>query len=59
MVYGRLRAELERGGTPLAEPDLRIAAISLRHDATLATGNLRHLRGVSGLPSEDWLADMR
>ena len=59
VVYGRLRAELERGGTPLAEPDLRIAAICLRHDATLATGNLRHFQRVPGLRSEDWLADLR
>ena len=59
MIYGRLRADLERDGTPLAEPDLRIAAICLRHDATLATGNLRHFARVPGLQSEDWLVEFR
>lgn len=58
-IYGRLRADLEREGKPLAEPDLRIAAICLRHDADLATGNLRHFRRVPGLHSEDWLAAFR
>ena len=28
-VYGELRAEMERKGTPIGEPDLRIAAIEL------------------------------
>jgi len=59
MIYGRLRANLERDGTPMAEPDLRIAAICLRHDATLATGNLRHFERVPDLRVEDWLADYR
>ena len=59
MIYGRLRADLERDGTPLAEPDLRIAAICLRHGATLATGNLRHFARVPELRSEDWLAVFR
>jgi tRNA(fMet)-specific endonuclease VapC len=59
MIYGRLRADLERDGTPMAEPDLRIAAICLRHDATLATGNLRHFERVPDLRVEDWLADYR
>jgi predicted nucleic acid-binding protein len=59
MIYGRLRANLERKGTPMAEPDLRIAATCLRHDATLATGNLRHFAKVPDLRVEDWLADYR
>ena len=58
-VYGRLRANLERDGTPMAEPDLRVAATCLRHDATLATGNLRHFERVPDLRVEDWLADYR
>jgi len=59
MIYGWLRANLEREGTPMAEPDLRIAAICLRHDATLATGNLRHFEKVPELRVEDWLAAYR
>ena len=54
-TYGRLRAQLEEAGTPLAEPDLRIAAIALTHDLTVVMGNVRHLARVPGLRVEDWL----
>lgn len=55
-AYGRLRADLERAGRPIAEPDLRIAAIALAHDLTLVTGNDRHFARVPGLRVENWLA---
>ena len=55
-IYGELRADLERSGTPLAEPDLRIAAIALCHDLTMVTGNDRHFARVSGLRVENWLS---
>ena len=54
-LYGPLRADLERSGRPLAEPDLRIAAIALAHDLTLVTGNGRHFARVPGLRVENWL----
>ena len=54
-TYGRLRAELERAGTPLSEPDLRIASIALTHDLIVVTGNVRHFGRVSGLRVENWL----
>ncbi len=53
--YGRLRAELERKGRPLAEPDLMIAAIGLARDLVLVTGNVQHFERVEGLKVEDWL----
>jgi predicted nucleic acid-binding protein len=52
--YGVLRAELERRGRPLAEPDLRIAAIALARSLVLVTGNVKHFARVSGLRVEDW-----
>lgn len=52
---GVLRAELERQGTPLAEADLRIAAIALAHGHILVTGNTRHFGRITGLVIEDWL----
>jgi predicted nucleic acid-binding protein len=55
-VYGGLRAQLEREGRRLAEPDLRIAAIALSRDLTLVTGNVRHFQRVPGLRVENWLA---
>lgn len=54
-TYARLRAELERRGTALAEPDLRIAAIARTFDLVLVTGNERHFRRVPGLVVENWL----
>jgi len=53
--YGTLRAQLERAGLRLADPDLRIAAIVAAHHATLVTGNVRHFARVPGLAVEDWL----
>lgn len=54
-VYGPLRAKLEAGGRPLAEPDLRIASIALSRKLTLVTGNVRHFARVPELRVEDWL----
>jgi tRNA(fMet)-specific endonuclease VapC len=54
-VFGGLRAELERAGRPLAEPDLRIASIALARDLTLVTGNGGHFDRVPGLRVENWL----
>jgi len=53
--YSALRAQLERAGLRLADPDLRIAAIVTARRATLATGNVRHFARVPGLAVEDWL----
>jgi tRNA(fMet)-specific endonuclease VapC len=53
--YAPLRAVLERNGTPLADADLRIAAIALAHQKILVTANERHFRRVPGLTLENWL----
>jgi predicted nucleic acid-binding protein len=55
-IHGPLRAQLERDGHLVAEPDLRIASIALAHDLTLVTANLRHFRLVPGLRLENWLS---
>lgn len=54
-TYGRVRAELERAGKPLADPDLMIAAIALSRGLTVVTGNVRHFARVPGLTVENWL----
>lgn len=54
-AYGHLRAELERGGMSLSEPDLRIASIALVHRLTVVTGNVRHFSRISNLQIENWL----
>lgn len=53
--YAELRTELERRGEPLAEPDMRIAAIALAFDLILVTGNERHFRRVPDLIVENWM----
>lgn len=52
--YGRIRADLERAGTPIGANDLMIAAIARRHDLTLVTNNVDEFARVVGLAIEDW-----
>lgn len=53
--YGRLRAELERRGTPISANDMLIAAHALAVDATLVTDNIREFERVDGLKLVNWL----
>jgi tRNA(fMet)-specific endonuclease VapC len=52
-VYGPLRAELERQGTPLAAMDLLIASHALAHDDLLVTAD-QAFRLVPGLRTMGW-----
>ncbi len=54
-IYGKLGASLERKGTPLSEPDLRIASIAICNELIIITGNVKHFLKVPGLTVEDWL----
>ncbi len=57
--FGQLKAELERAGEIVSDPDLQIASIALDKDATLLTHNQKHfsrLADLAGLTLEDWLA---
>jgi tRNA(fMet)-specific endonuclease VapC len=54
-VCGRLRAELEKAGTPLALADLEIGAIALANQLILITGNARHFARIEELTVENWL----
>lgn len=56
-IFGDLKASLEKRGTPRSEPDLRIAAIALRHRLTVITGNTKHFAGLPRLSVEDWLSE--
>ena len=53
--YGRLRADLERRGTPIGANDMLIAAHALSLDATVVTDNLREFERVPGLATTNWL----
>ena len=56
-AYGPTRAQLEREGRKLDEPDLRIASIVLSRGLVLVTGNVRHFSRVPALRVENWLAE--
>ncbi|PNU04746.1 type II toxin-antitoxin system VapC family toxin [Novosphingobium guangzhouense] len=53
--YGRLRADLERHGTPIGGNDMLIAAHALSLGATLVTDNVREFERVKGLDIANWL----
>lgn len=52
--FGRIKAELEARGEPVADADLWIASIALGHGAPVVTGNLKHYERIDGLHVEDW-----
>jgi tRNA(fMet)-specific endonuclease VapC len=54
-IYGRLRADLERRGTPIGPLDMLIAAHALSLDMTLVTNNEREFRRVPELRIENWV----
>jgi tRNA(fMet)-specific endonuclease VapC len=54
-IYGRLKAELRGRGQLIADNDLYIGSIALRHELTLLTGNTKHYERFSGLRLESWL----
>ncbi|MBN2393429.1 MAG: type II toxin-antitoxin system VapC family toxin [Anaerolineae bacterium] len=57
VIYGNLRAILEKAGTPIGALDTLIAAHALSLDAILVTNNIREFSRVSGLSLEDWAAE--
>ncbi|NBC47469.1 MAG: PIN domain-containing protein [Gammaproteobacteria bacterium] len=54
--FGRIRAELQRAGTPIGPYDLQIAAIAIAHRFTVITHNIDEFKRVQGLRYEDWEA---
>lgn len=53
--YGRLRAQLEKAGSPISGNDLLIAAQVLATGSILVTNNTREFRRISELRLENWL----
>ena len=56
MAYGRIRAALERGGTPIGGNDYWIAAHAVAADLILVTNNTREFARVADLRLENWWA---
>ena len=55
VVYGRLRASLERGGQLIGGNDLLIATQAVALGYTLVTDNEREFSRIDALSSENWL----
>lgn len=53
-VYGDLRADLQKRGTPIGSLDTLIAAHALSQQSTLVTNNTREFALVPGLRLENW-----
>ena len=53
-LYGKIRVELEKTGTPLGDMDMLIAAAAISQDAVLVTHNIRHFSKIRGIKIEDW-----
>lgn len=53
-IYGDLRAELQKRGTPIGSLDTLIAAHALSQQSTLITNNTREFALVPGLRLENW-----
>lgn len=54
-VYGDLRADLQRRGTPIGSLDTMIAAHALSQQALLVTNNTREFAQVPGLQLDNWV----
>ncbi len=54
-VYGRVRAMLEKKGTPIGSMDMMIGAHALSLGVTLATNNTKEFSRIKGLSLVDWL----
>jgi tRNA(fMet)-specific endonuclease VapC len=53
---GRVRAALEKSGSPIGAYDLLIAGQALQRGLTVVTANTSEFARVPGLPWEDWTA---
>ncbi len=53
-IFGDIRADLARKGTPIGPYDLQIAAIAIANDCILITHNTGEFSRIAGLKLEDW-----
>lgn len=54
IVYGMIRAELEKKGTPIGPLDTLIASHAKSLDLVLVTNNEKEFNRISGLKIENW-----
>ena len=53
--YGKIRAYLEKRGTPIGMMDMLIAAHAKTEDLILVTNNMKEFERVPGLKLENWV----
>ncbi len=53
-LFGRIKATLEKAGTPIGPYDMQIAAIALVHGLIVVTHNTREFARIKDLQIEDW-----
>ena len=53
-IFGKIKAQLRRQGTPVADSDLLIAATALAKDLILVSNNERHFQRIQNLSLENW-----
>ena len=54
MEYGRIRAILQKKGTPIGQLDMLIAAHGKSRGFVVVTNNTREFERIEGLELEDW-----
>lgn len=54
-TYGKIRAYLQRKGTPIGNVDTLIAAHALHSDLILVTNNKKYFERVPKLKTQNWL----
>ena len=54
VVYGKIKADLERAGMPIGSNDVLIASIALANNLILVTHNTREFSRIANLSLEDW-----
>jgi tRNA(fMet)-specific endonuclease VapC len=54
LVYGEIRAALEKEATPISAMEMLIAAHALSRGTTLVTNNTREFSRIRGLKITDW-----
>jgi tRNA(fMet)-specific endonuclease VapC len=55
VMYAKVRASLEKAGTPIGGNDTWIAAEAMHHNLVLITDNIREFERVAGLQVENWM----
>lgn len=54
-LFGSIKSQLQRQGTPIGDLDTQIGAHALAEGLILVTHNTRHFERIPGLKLEDWM----